>query len=303
MIPLSLSSYDHDTKNCKVGGFLNLVSAAWINWFTAILFGVLLVLEILFMSETLYPRSLMLTHSTSPPDTAMSVSLEANKELPSPSQKPYTSSIPRTRTLPFFNLRPIPGLNHPYPWSALHRFLLTFRLPVIVLAVAGYSFTWYWWVLSIITMVPAAYASYTPLIQGLLFLGLLLGTVVSEVLMSGRMSDALMQVLSRRNGGVRVPEMRLWMAYPAVVLTAVGLVVWGVSVDREWHWMTGQVGLFLCMFSLFFIWLIQGGCGWMLTMYLQSPQGFRSGIPSQAHTSSTAIPCSHLVWWSFTRWC
>ncbi|GAB1196855.1 hypothetical protein APSETT444_006133 [Aspergillus pseudonomiae] len=43
-----------------VGGFLNLVSAAWINWFNAILFAVLLLLELLFMPETLYPRTRML---------------------------------------------------------------------------------------------------------------------------------------------------------------------------------------------------------------------------------------------------
>lgn len=43
-----------------VGGFLDVVSAAWIDWFNCILFATLLVLELFFMPETLYPRSLML---------------------------------------------------------------------------------------------------------------------------------------------------------------------------------------------------------------------------------------------------
>lgn len=71
-----------------------------------------------------------------------------------------------------------------------------------------------------ITMIPAAYPQYTPLIQGLLFLGLLVGTVVSEVCCSGRLSDYIVKRLAKRNGGVRVAEMRLWLVYPAVFVTA-----------------------------------------------------------------------------------
>ncbi|KAL2849042.1 major facilitator superfamily domain-containing protein [Aspergillus pseudodeflectus] len=200
------------------GGFLNLVSAAWINWFNAILFGALLVLEIFFMPETLYPRTLMLAR------------------MP---------KVPRTKSLPLFNTAPIPGLSHAPLYTTLTRFVSTFTLPIIPLAVLGYSFLWYWWVLSVITMIPAAYPTYTPLIQGLLFLGLFLGTILSEVFCSGRLSDAIVRRLAKRNGGVRVAEMRLPLAFPAIVLTGVGLVVWGVSVQRNWHWVTGQVGLFL----------------------------------------------------------
>ncbi|PWY66087.1 hypothetical protein BO70DRAFT_374789 [Aspergillus heteromorphus CBS 117.55] len=116
----------------------------------------------------------------------------------------------RTKSLPFLNLHPLPGLKHPPLHASLTRFLLTFQLPVIPIAVLGYSFTWYWWVMSVITMVPSAYAEYSPLIQGLLFLGLLVGTLVAEVSCSGALSDRLVGVLARRNGGVRVPEMRLW---------------------------------------------------------------------------------------------
>lgn len=74
-------------------------------------------------------------------------------------------------------------------------------------------------------MVPAAYAFYTPLIQGLLFLGLFLGTVTSEICCSGRLSDYIVDRLAKRNGSVRVAEMRLWLAYPAILITAGELIV------------------------------------------------------------------------------
>lgn len=225
------------------GGFLNLVSAAWINWFNAILFATLLVLELLFMPETLYPRNLML--SQLPPVLESPEMTDNEKHEPAPRITAAEIDIARTTKLPFLNFKPIPGLRHPKPWDTPIRFILTFKQPVVAIAVLGYSFIWYWWVLSVITMAPAAYAEYTPLIQGLLFIGLLLGTVFSEVFCSGSLSDWIVARLAKKNGGVRVPEMRLWLAYPALVITAVGLIVWGISIDKGYHWMVGQVAFFL----------------------------------------------------------
>ncbi|KAL4930899.1 putative MFS transporter [Aspergillus undulatus] len=238
------------------GGFLNLVSAAWINWYNAILFGTLLLLELFFMPETLYPRSLMLSRMPRVYSFPSSVS-DGDIEQPSPNnettdpdeKRQETEDLPRrTKSLPFLNIRRIPSLPPRHIYTTTLQFLYTFSLPTIPITVLGYSFLWYWWVLSVITMVPAAYPEYAPETQGLLFLGLLLGTVVSEVGCSGRLSDAIVGRLAKRSGneGVRVAEMRVWLAYPAIILTAVGLIVFGVSIDKSYHWMVGQVA-----FSLF----------------------------------------------------
>lgn len=46
--------------------------------------------------------------------------------------------------------------------------------------------------------------------------------------------------------------MRLWLAYPAALLTSVGLIIWGISIDKAYHWMVGQVAFALCKwFSVF----------------------------------------------------
>lgn len=213
------------------------------------------------MPETLYPRNRMLQPaSESSTETGITTATDPEKAFhQTVSSK---AGIPRTKSLSFLNFRLIPGMRHPKPWDSVIRFFLTFRFPVVVIAILGYSFLWYWWVLSVITMVPAAYASYTPLIQGLLFLGLFIGTLVSEVCCSGRLSDWLVDRLARKNGNVRVAEMRLWLAYPAILVTAgefcpsiyvyeaylelVGLILWGISVDKNYHWMVGQVAFFLC---------------------------------------------------------
>lgn len=95
-------------------------------------------------------------------------------------------------------------------------------------------------------MEPAAYIDYKLQIQGLFFLGLIVGVVLAEIFCSGRLSDWVVRRLTLMNGGKRLPEMRLWLGYPAAVSSSIGLIVWGLSIDREWHWMTGQAAFFLC---------------------------------------------------------
>jgi len=181
------------------------------------LFGILLTLELVFMPETLYPRQHMLLTL----DARLQTDLNENTEIKYESYRPpQAPELRRTTSLPFITFRPIPGIFHPKAWDSLTRLLWTFKFPVVVIAVLGYSFTWYWWTLSIITMVPAAYPQYTPLIQGFLFFGLFIGTLVSEMCCSGRLSDYIVMRLMKKNGNVRTPEMRLWLSYPAILSTA-----------------------------------------------------------------------------------
>ena len=225
------------------GGFLNVVSAAWIQWFTAILFGALLVLEIAFMPETLYPRNRMLADA--PLGNSSDEGPLDMEKVGRRRSDASVSNLPRTKKLPFINFKPVPGMRHPKPWDSILRFGMTFKYLAVVIAVVTFCFMWYWWVLSVITMLPAAYIDFTPLIQGLLFIGLLLGTLFAELFVGGRLSDVIVARLAKKNGGVRLPEMRLWLAYPAGLLTAIGLIVWGISVDKAYHWIVGQVALFM----------------------------------------------------------
>ncbi|KAF7506824.1 hypothetical protein GJ744_011170 [Endocarpon pusillum] len=227
------------------GGFLDLVSPQWIQWFTAIIFAVLLVLELAFMPETLYPRNQMLSQMPmiGPDDVSKSADLE---KIGRQRRDASEVALPRTKKLFFLNIKPVPGMRHPKPWDSITRFLKTFQFPVVVVAIFSYCFTWYWFLLSIITVLPVAYIQYSPQIQGLLFLGLLLGTVLSEIFCSGTLSDIISKRMARKRGhSVRLPEDRLWLTYPAITLSAIGLIVWGISIDKMHHWMVGQIAFFI----------------------------------------------------------
>lgn len=36
-----------------------------------------------------------------------------------------------------------------------------------------------------------------------------------------------------------------WLTYPAATLSAIGLILWGISIDRAYHWIVDQVAFFL----------------------------------------------------------
>lgn len=225
------------------GGFLNIVSLEWIQWFSAILFGVLLVLEVLFLPETLYPRNHMLAKlplATGQDEQAVDIEKVGRRRSDA-----SVVDLRRTKNLRFINVTPVPGMRHPTIYDATLRFVLTWRFLAVSIAVLTYCFLWYWWILSVITMLPAAYEDFSPQIQGLLFIGLLLGTLFAEVALGGTLSDWVCARLAKRNGGVRVPEMRLWLIYPAGLLSSLGLIIWGISVDRGYHWIVGQIAFFL----------------------------------------------------------
>lgn len=198
-----------------LGGYVDLVDQYWIQWFTAILFAIILVAEIAFLPETLYPRNYMLVRM--PYTTgAEAVDIEKTDRRASVATD---VELRRTSNLPFINITPVPGLIHPKPWDSLIRFGMTWKFVAVSIAVFTYCFTWYWWILSVITLIPSAYVQYSPQSQGLLFIGLILGTLFSEVFCSGTLSDIIVTRLAKRNGGVRVAEMRLWLAYPAALLS------------------------------------------------------------------------------------
>ncbi|KAF1812555.1 MFS transporter [Eremomyces bilateralis CBS 781.70] len=236
-----------------IGGFAAMAGQAWVQWLTAILLGVLLIAEVFFLTETLYPRNQMLIqmpYTETGPETIEvdSEAVGAMVDMEKIERKNSVANevdLKRTTALPFINITPVPGMKHPTPWDSAVRFCLTWKYLPVTITVVAFCYVWYWWVLSVITFIPFAYPDYKPHIQGLLFIGLILGTLVGEIFFSGTLSDKIILRLAKKQGGVRVPEMRLWLVYPAILSSSTGLILWGVSIDRGYHWMVGQVAFFL----------------------------------------------------------
>jgi len=65
----------------------------------------------------------------------------------------------------------------------------------------------------------------------------------AEVTMSGLLSDYIIKRLVASDRPMQ-PEMRFWTMYPAILLSALGLVLFGVGIEKEYHWMLIQLAFF-----------------------------------------------------------
>lgn len=77
--------------------------------------------------------------------------------------------------------------------------------------------------------------------QSLTYVGPLIGSVIGGPL-CGRLTDYLSFYLSKRNDGVFEPEMRLPMVTFPMLATIPGLIMFGVGIDRGYHWIVIVIG-------------------------------------------------------------
>ena len=86
---------------------------------------------------------------------------------------------------------------------------------------------------------------FQPYQVGLCFIAGIIGSILG-VPAGGHFGDVVADHLTKRNGGIREPEMRL----PAIMLSAVtcplALVLFGVGVQHKLHWICPTIGLGLC---------------------------------------------------------
>lgn len=61
--------------------------------------------------------------------------------------------------------------------------------------------------------------------------------------MSGMLSDKHVLWIARKNGGIYEPEYRLWLLFITLIISPVGLIMFGVGAAREWPWQVIYVGL------------------------------------------------------------
>lgn len=111
-------------------------------------------------------------------------------------------------------------------------------------------------------MLPAAYPTWKPQIQGLLVSGMIIGTVIAEFTCSGALSDYLIARLSSSTSfnstancphsslPARKPEIRLYLLVPALFTTTLGLILFAVSQQYHWHYIVAQLATALFAFGI-----------------------------------------------------
>ncbi|CZS98303.1 hypothetical protein WAI453_012027 [Rhynchosporium graminicola] len=65
-------------------------------------------------------------------------------------------------------------------------------------------------------------------------------------------SDRLAAHLTRKNGGIREAEMRLGVMWPAMIIAPAGLLLYGLTAERDLHWMGYFAGVAMCNWGAYF---------------------------------------------------
>ncbi|KAL8727113.1 MAG: hypothetical protein Q9181_005825 [Wetmoreana brouardii] len=187
--------------------------------------------------------------ATTQPGPAMTVPVIAGPREKSPSPGPgaqrYTAYLRSQPPKTFFQtLKPWNGQLRHENWFlvALRPFIL-FAYPAILWSSLVYALS-IGWLIVLSESVSEIYRSedyhFSALGVGLVyvspFVGGILGTAVA-----GKVSDIIVQAMSRRNGGIYEPEFRLVMAIPVAISTCIGLMGFGWSAAEKDNWIVPTV--------------------------------------------------------------
>lgn len=91
--------------------------------------------------------------------------------------------------------------------------------------------------------------NWSAALVGSVYAGPIIGSAFA-CLWSGHFADKLTLWLARRNNGIREAEQRLWPLTFSAVITAAGLILWGVGADKNIHWVGLVFGLGMLTFGV-----------------------------------------------------
>ncbi len=80
---------------------------------------------------------------------------------------------------------------------------------------------------------------------GLCFFAAIVGSLIG-ILVGGHMSDKIADMMTKRNRGIREPEMRLPAIVVSLITTPLGLLIFGAGIQYQLHWICPTIGLGLC---------------------------------------------------------
>ncbi|KAM0560986.1 hypothetical protein ACHAPJ_003486 [Fusarium lateritium] len=172
--------------------------------------------------------------------------LDASQLQGPPKVQQYTHKLRQQPPISFVQqLKPWHGrLNNDKWLKVMVRPFILFAYPAVLWSSAVYACS-VGWLIVISESVAMIYRNsdsynFSALQTGLVyispFIGGILGTGVA-----GKVSDIIVKIMARRNGGLYEPEFRLIMAIPIIITTCIGLMGFGWSADEKDHWIVPTV--------------------------------------------------------------
>lgn len=164
-------------------------------------------------------------------------------------------------------------------------FVILFTFPAFMYSAVIYGSLLAWF-----SVVVSVYSSYFTLPPynfsaqgvGLMNLAPFIGSVIGSAY-GGLLSDWLIVFLSRRNNGIYEPEMRLWLALPAVLTTPGSILFFGLPTAQGLPWIIPAIGAGVFGFSFASLADIA------LTYAMDSYQEVKPSFPSASTATNSII--------------
>ncbi|KAH8195192.1 hypothetical protein TruAng_010635 [Truncatella angustata] len=251
----------------QLGSILGLISGGtiadtvgwrWSQYICAIIDGIVFLLLFFSFEEPLFPRFLLTNSSPHtlgglPSDVGMPCAADdTNKDkhgngdlrTVTSNSDGFIDDFPKRTYLQM--LRPwtrYPQNKTTY-WQYFRRPFFLWGFPNIV--IAGFIFAFgctagivsFNTISEILTEDPYNFSTTA---TGLVFFAALIGSIIGWA--TGVLSDQVVIFLARRNGGVKEPEMRLWMLIPCCVYAALGYMLYGWGAETGIPWIGIAIGI------------------------------------------------------------
>ena len=184
-------------------------------------------------------------HDNANPDHAVTPT-RSQEDPPTPKLFRYTTNLRHAPPKTYLEtLRPWNGLLTKTSWfRVMLRPFILFTYPSVLWSTLVYSLSVGWLIVlseSVATIYrnKASY-NFSALGTGLVYLSPFIGGILGTAV-AGKVSDVIVRLMARRNGGVYEPEFRLVMAAPVAITTAVGLMGFGWSAQERDNWIVPTV--------------------------------------------------------------
>ncbi|EKV11238.1 hypothetical protein PDIG_51830 [Penicillium digitatum PHI26] len=231
----------------------------WIWWWCAIFFGVTLLCVIFLFEESKFVPILDGRDATAHPQVTEEPSklridgdvVDAKSATEAFASRVHTNPDIQLKT--YFQRMALVTPTAEALWPHFYQPIVAlFTFPAVSYAAITYGSTLCWF--AIMTSLQASYMILPPYNFDAVGVGLMnVAPFVGSVLgfpFGGHLSDKSILWLSKRNGGIYEPEMRLWLALPIAIVSPAGILMFGLGLTYGVHWALLAVGFGFFGFSL-----------------------------------------------------
>jgi hypothetical protein len=210
-----------------------------------------LLLAYFTFPETSYRRSIELDISGHPTTAVENIETKSDEKINSSTHIEAANTLPKKKSY-VQRLKIFSGTyTEETFWRLFVRPFALILLPPILWCSLVQSVT-IGFIVAVTSNVAPAYSTaynFKPYETGLCFFAAIIGAMIG-VFFGGHLSDKVADFFTKRNGGIREPEMRLPAITVSLVTTPLALLLYGVGIEKNLHWMCPTVGLALLNFSI-----------------------------------------------------